>query len=90
MIRSAKIIVASKTVHHASHILIKKMHGTLMSTMVNGFLPQIRRWTKENVALLIDGFSGHDNTCSDPSGQVTVYKFPPNMTICVTRVSPAA
>ena len=44
------------------------------------FLPQIRRWTKDNIALLIDGFSGHDDTCSDPLGQVALYKFPPNVT----------
>lgn len=44
------------------------------------FLPQIRQWTKEKVAPLIDGFSGHDDTCSDPLDQVAVYKFPPNVT----------
>lgn len=44
------------------------------------FLPQVRQFTKENVALLIDGFSGHDESCSDPLGQVAVYKFPPNVT----------
>ena len=43
-------------------------------------MPQIRQWTKEKVALLIDGFSGHDNTCLDSLGQVVVYKFPPNVT----------
>lgn len=42
------------------------------------FLKAIRNWTTDPVALLIDGFSGHDLTCCD--SQVQVFKFPPNMT----------
>ncbi|KAL5497334.1 hypothetical protein EMCRGX_G013794 [Ephydatia muelleri] len=44
------------------------------------FLPGIREWTKQPVALLLDGFSGHVDDCVDPLGQVTVFKFPPNIT----------
>lgn len=44
------------------------------------FLPSVRKWTSEPVALLIDGFSGHDDNCSDPVHQVKVFKFPPNVT----------
>ena len=44
------------------------------------FLKEIRTWTTEPIALLIDGFSGHDNNCTDPLGQVTIFKFPPNVT----------
>ena len=32
------------------------------------------------VALMIDGFSGHDENCIDPHQQVKVFKFPPNVT----------
>ena len=45
------------------------------------FLPNIRQWTSEPVALLLDGFSGHDIGTVDPHDQVTVFKFPPNITI---------
>jgi AcrR family transcriptional regulator len=44
------------------------------------FLPRVREWTSEPVALIIDGFSGHDMNCFDPLKQVTVFKFPPNVT----------
>ena len=44
------------------------------------FLPGIREWTKQPVALLLDGFSSHVDDCVDPLGQVTVFKFPPNIT----------
>ena len=44
------------------------------------FLPRVREWTSEPVALVIDGFSGHDMNCFDPLKQVTVFKFPPNVT----------
>ena len=44
------------------------------------FLPTIRKWTSQPVALLLDGFSGHSDNCTDPQKQVTVYKFPPNVT----------
>lgn len=35
------------------------------------FVPAIREWTDEPVALLMDNFSGHDEFCDDPTGQVT-------------------
>ena len=44
------------------------------------FLPTIRQYTHDRVALLVDGFSGHDTSCDDPLGQVKVFKFPPNVT----------
>ena len=44
------------------------------------FLPQVRRVTKEPVALIIDGFSGHDMNCHDPINQIQVFKLPPNVT----------
>ena len=44
------------------------------------FLTQICDWTTQPVALLLDGFSGHDDGCVDSLGQVTLYKFPPNIT----------
>lgn len=44
------------------------------------FLPAICKWTSDPVALLVDGFSGHDDTCFDPVQQVKVFKFPPNVT----------
>ena len=44
------------------------------------FLPTIRQFTHDRVALLVDGFSGHDTSCVDPLGQVKVFKFPPNIT----------
>jgi len=34
------------------------------------FVPAIREWTDEPVALLMDNFSGHDEFCVDPTGQV--------------------
>lgn len=43
-------------------------------------LPTVRKHTKDPVALVLDGFSGHDDLCSDPVGQVKVFKFPPNLT----------
>lgn len=39
----------------------------------------IRKWTRDPVALLLDGFSGHDVGVTDPMGQVIIYKFPPNV-----------
>ena len=44
------------------------------------FLPKIRLWTKEPVALILDGFSGHSDDCNDPLGQVKLIKLPPNVT----------
>ena len=44
------------------------------------FLPAVRNSTQGPVALIVDGFSGHDNSCNDPLGQVKVFKFPPNVT----------
>ena len=41
------------------------------------FLKRIREWT---VALLMDAFSGHNDDCVDPTGQVRIYKLPPNTT----------
>ncbi|XP_045035833.1 jerky protein homolog-like [Daphnia magna] len=44
------------------------------------FLPAVRDWTDEPVALVMDNFSGHDVSCEDPTGQVSVFFFPPNST----------
>lgn len=44
------------------------------------FLPTVRNSTQGPVALIVDGFSGHDDSCNDPLGQVKVFKFPPNVT----------
>ena len=44
------------------------------------FLKEVREWTTSPVALLMDGFSGHDRECSDPLGQVKLFCFPPNIT----------
>ena len=46
----------------------------------NVFLPAVRNTTQGPVALVVDGFSGHDDSCKDPLGQVKVFKFPPNVT----------
>ena len=32
------------------------------------FLPAVRAWTSEPVALLMDNFSGHDDQCVDTDG----------------------
>ena len=40
----------------------------------------VREWTRDPVALLIDGFSGHSDNCTDPLGQVQIFKLPPNTT----------
>ena len=37
-------------------------------------------WTKEPVALILDGFSGHSDDCNDPLGQVKLIKLPQNVT----------
>jgi hypothetical protein len=44
------------------------------------FLKEVRVWTSSPVALLLDGFSGHDRDCNDPLGQVRIFTFPPNIT----------
>lgn len=41
------------------------------------FLYNIWKWTQDPVALLLDGFSGHDEGVTDPMRQVTILKFPP-------------
>ena len=41
------------------------------------FLMAIRKWTTDQVALIIDGFSGHHLNCVDP--QVRVFTLPPNI-----------
>jgi DDE superfamily endonuclease/Tc5 transposase DNA-binding domain/CENP-B N-terminal DNA-binding domain len=46
----------------------------------NVFLPCIREFTTEKVALLMDSCSGHDKTITDPLGQVECVFFPPNTT----------
>lgn len=46
----------------------------------NVFLPEVRRFTSDPVALLMDNCAGHDPNCIDPTGQVDVYFFPPNVT----------
>eukprot|EP00731_Ephydatia_muelleri_P037465 Em0478g1a len=44
------------------------------------FVPTIRSFTKDPVALILDGFSGHDERCIDSLGQIRVFKLPPNIT----------
>lgn len=44
------------------------------------FLPAVRKWTNEPAALLVDNCSGHDPSCVDPLGQVSIFYFPPNVT----------
>ena len=44
------------------------------------FLSNIRKWTREPVALIMDQCSGHDATLKDDREQVTVYFLPPNTT----------
>ena len=46
----------------------------------NIFLPAVRKFTKEPVALLMDNCSGHDPTLTDPTGQVEIIFLPPNCT----------
>jgi hypothetical protein len=46
----------------------------------NVFLPCIREFTTEKVALLMDSFSGHDKTITHPVGQVECFIFSPNTT----------
>ena len=41
------------------------------------FLPTVRDYTTEPVALLMDNCSGHDATLDDPMGQVKVLFLPP-------------
>lgn len=43
-------------------------------------VPKIPCMDHSTVALMIDGFSGHDENCIDPYQQVKVFKFPPNVT----------
>lgn len=44
------------------------------------FLPSVRAFTNERVALLMDNCSGHDPSLVDPTGQVEIIFFPPNCT----------
>eukprot|EP00731_Ephydatia_muelleri_P019478 Em0012g303a len=46
------------------------------------FVPTIRSFTKDPrpVALVLDGFSGHDERCIHSLGQIRVFKLPPNIT----------
>ena len=44
------------------------------------FIPTIRKHTQDPVLLVLDNFSGHDDHCIDPKGQVKVLKLPPNLT----------
>ena len=44
------------------------------------FLPTVRKHTRDPVAVLVNGFSGHDEKVNELMGQVTVFKFPPNIT----------
>ena len=37
----------------------------------NVLLPHVRQWTTEKVALIMDGFSGHDSSLVDPLGQAS-------------------
>ena len=44
-------------------------------------LTRINKLTKVPVALIRDGFSGHDEHCIDPLGtHIRVFKLPPNIT----------
>ena len=47
---------------------------------MNNFLSDIRVYTKDLVAFLMDGFAGHDRNVKDPNGQVTMFVYPPNVT----------
>ena len=45
------------------------------------FVPTIRPFTKDPVALILDGFlGGYDEHCVDPLRQIRVFKLPPNIT----------
>lgn len=44
------------------------------------FLPTVRKWTEDPVALIMDNCSGHDMECQDPEGQVSIFLLPPNVT----------
>jgi DDE superfamily endonuclease len=44
------------------------------------FLPYIRETTTKKVALLMDNCAGHNPAIVDPTGQVSVFFFPPNCT----------
>ena len=41
------------------------------------FFKEVREWTTNSDALLMDGFSGHDRDCSDPLGQVVFHPILP-------------
>ena len=44
------------------------------------FLPEVQKLTADPIALIFDGFSGHDESCADPLQQVKIFKLPPNVT----------
>ena len=44
------------------------------------FLKEVHQFTSDPVALLLDGFSGHSDECTDVTGQVEIFKLPPNIT----------
>jgi hypothetical protein len=44
------------------------------------FLPEVQKLTSEPIALVLDGFSGHDEGCDNPLKQAKIFKFPPNVT----------
>ena len=46
----------------------------------NVFIPAIRSTTREPVALIMDGCSGHDGSIVDETGQITIFFLPPNTT----------
>ena len=50
------------------------MRGTTLRFITSGGT------SRDPVLLVLDNFSGHDNHCIDPKGQVKVLKLPPNIT----------
>lgn len=52
----------------------------LSQVVHKGFLPQIRRKTSLEVALIMDNASSHGTALIDPIGQVKLFFLPPNCT----------
>ena len=44
------------------------------------FVPTIHLFTKDPVALILDGFLGYDEYCIDSLRQIRTFKLPPNVT----------
>ncbi|XP_057381568.1 jerky protein homolog-like [Daphnia carinata] len=62
----------------------KTSHGFRDNRCPLPYTNQSRAWvqcfTNKRVALVMDSCSGHDKTIIDPTGQVSTYYFPPNVT----------